>query len=85
MPILVKVIHLLDILYRVFFRKVIYVASVIAMISEKIIDTPTNYPYLYSLIYAVLGFALFSYVTIQTNLFMIHSYQLTKVKAKRVL
>ncbi|KAL4474340.1 hypothetical protein ABPG73_015966 [Tetrahymena malaccensis] len=83
-PLLAKLISLTDLFYKSIFRKAIYILSLIAIIAENYVKPPANYPYLFSLIYAVLGFGLFTYVFIQTNLLMLHSYQISQKKKQKV-
>lgn len=82
---LAKFLALTDLFYKSVFRKGIYVLSMISIILEQVVSPPLKYPYIYSLAYAVLGFAMFAYIFMQTNAFMLHQFNLTKKKQKTLL
>ena len=69
-----KIILLIDVFYKVVVRKLVYLGVVVAHIAEIGIAPPEKYPYLYSLIYAMLGFVGFSFIFLQSNLFMINEF-----------
>lgn len=77
-----QLILIIDIIYRIFTRKVIYFCIIVVHLCELIILPPEKYPYLYSLIYAMLGFIGFVFIFIQSNLFMIREYKLSDSKNK---
>ena len=64
----------IETLYTKFIRWVVYILLFALTIGDAYIQPPAKYPYLFPLLFALLGFGVFLIVFIYSNIKMIDSY-----------
>jgi len=80
-----EIIDLIEVNYAKYVSKLLPIVMMVLLLADGSMTPPAKYPFLFHLLFALVGFAVFAIVFVYSNLKMIHSFRKDYALEKKVM